>query len=116
MINDDDHAVISHNISYSYICHRNYHLHLPPRFSTSGHVDHQLNPHGVHPQAAGFKVAPELHTSGAAFLHQENGDPLPSMSWPSNYDRLGSATMFSLTGVLPNMILSESLAVYNICI
>jgi len=70
----------------------------------------------VNPQAAGFKVAPELHTSGAAFLHQENGDPLPSMSWPSNYDRLGSATMFSLTGVLPNMILSESLAVYNICI
>jgi len=47
-------------------------------------------------EAAGFKVAPELHTSGAAFLHQENGDPLPSMSWPSNYDRLGSATMFSL--------------------
>ncbi|CAK9081322.1 unnamed protein product [Durusdinium trenchii] len=47
-------------------------------------------------KAAGFKVGPELHTSGAAFLHQENGDPLPSMSWPTNYDRLASATMFSL--------------------
>ena len=47
-------------------------------------------------KAAGFRVGPSLHESGAAFLHQENGDPLPSMSWPSNYDRLACATMFSL--------------------
>ncbi|CAE6934857.1 EGH1 [Symbiodinium sp. CCMP2456] len=47
-------------------------------------------------EAAGFHIGPALHTSGAAFLHQENGDPLPSMSWPSNYDRLACATMFSL--------------------
>ncbi|CAE7474734.1 EGH1 [Symbiodinium necroappetens] len=47
-------------------------------------------------EAAGFHIGPALHKSGAAFLHQENGDPLPSMSWPSNYDRLACATMFSL--------------------
>ena len=51
-------------------------------------------------EAAGFKVSPELHSSGAAFLHQEHGDPLPSMSWPTNYDRLASATMFSAPAVL----------------
>ena len=51
-------------------------------------------------EAAGFKVGAELHNSGAAFLHQEHGDPLPSMSWPTNYDRLASATMFRATGLL----------------
>lgn len=69
----------------------------PQAFSTSQDIFTSCIPSF---QAAGFKVAPELHTSGAAFLHQENGDPLPSMSWPSNYDRLGSASMFSLTGWL----------------
>ncbi|CAJ1405199.1 unnamed protein product [Effrenium voratum] len=47
-------------------------------------------------EAAGFRLGPELHSSGAAFLHQEHGDPLPSMSWPTNYDKLACATMFSL--------------------
>lgn len=47
-------------------------------------------------EAAGFEVSRRLHDSGAAFLHQENGDPLPTMSWPANYDRLGAATMASL--------------------
>jgi len=46
-------------------------------------------------EAAGFE--PErLHASGAAIVHQEQGDPFPRMIWPANYNRLACATMFTL--------------------
>jgi hypothetical protein len=46
-------------------------------------------------EAAGFE--PErLHASGAALVHQEQGDPFPRMIWDANYNRLGCATMFTL--------------------
>ena len=32
----------------------------------------------------------------AAFTHQMQGDPFLRMIWPSNYSRLGAATMFTL--------------------
>lgn len=38
----------------------------------------------------------KLHTTGAAFTHQEHGDPFPRMVWPTNYGRYGAATMFTL--------------------
>ncbi|PKL08010.1 MAG: hypothetical protein CVV51_11135 [Spirochaetae bacterium HGW-Spirochaetae-7] len=37
-----------------------------------------------------------LHRSGAAFIHEETGDPYPKMRWPSNYSRLACQTMFTL--------------------
>ncbi len=37
-----------------------------------------------------------LDATGAAFTHQMRGDPFPRMIWPSNYSRLGAATMFTL--------------------
>ena len=37
-----------------------------------------------------------LDVTGAAFTHQMQGDPFPRMVWPSNYSRLGAATMFTL--------------------
>jgi hypothetical protein len=37
-----------------------------------------------------------LHTTGAAITHQTHGDPFPRMIWPSNYSKLGAATMFTL--------------------
>ena len=37
-----------------------------------------------------------LDATGAAFTHQVQGDPFPRMVWPSNYSRLGAATMFTL--------------------
>jgi hypothetical protein len=37
-----------------------------------------------------------LDDTGAAFTHQIQGDPFPRMVWPSNYSRLGAATMFTL--------------------
>ena len=46
-------------------------------------------------EAAGFAL-PNLHASGAAFLHQEHGDPFPRMIWPTNYHKLAAATMFTL--------------------
>ena len=46
-------------------------------------------------EAAGFEI-PNLHATGAAFLHQVHGDPLPRMIWPTNADKLGAATMFTL--------------------
>ncbi|MCB0034991.1 MAG: cellulase family glycosylhydrolase, partial [Anaerolineales bacterium] len=46
-------------------------------------------------EAAGFDIT-KLHKTGAAFLHQEHGDPFPTMRWVSNYNKLGAATMFSL--------------------
>jgi len=45
--------------------------------------------------AAGFDTK-ALHRSGAAFVHEEAGDPYPPMRWPSNYNRLACATMFTL--------------------
>jgi hypothetical protein len=38
----------------------------------------------------------KLHTTGAAISHQTHGDPFPRMIWPSNYSKLGTATMFTL--------------------
>ncbi len=37
-----------------------------------------------------------LDATGAAVTHQIQGDPFPRMIWPSNYSRLGAATMFTL--------------------
>lgn len=37
-----------------------------------------------------------LDATGAAITHQMHGDPFPRMIWPSNYSRLGAATMFTL--------------------
>jgi hypothetical protein len=37
-----------------------------------------------------------LDATGAAVTHQMHGDPFPRMIWPSNYSRLGAATMFTL--------------------
>lgn len=38
----------------------------------------------------------QFHASGAAFLHQEHGDPLPRMLWPSNCGKYVCASMFTL--------------------
>jgi hypothetical protein len=38
----------------------------------------------------------KFHLTGAAFTHQECGDPYPRMMWPSNYSRFACATMFTL--------------------
>ncbi len=38
----------------------------------------------------------KLHATGAAFTHQVHGDPYPPMIWPTNYNKLGAATMFTL--------------------
>ena len=46
-------------------------------------------------EAAGFDLR-NLHATGAAFLHQVHGDPLPRMIWPTNASKLASATMFTL--------------------
>jgi hypothetical protein len=37
-----------------------------------------------------------LHTTGAAFVHQLHDGPLPGLIWPTNYTKLGAATMFTL--------------------
>ncbi len=37
-----------------------------------------------------------MHRTGSAILHQEYGDPFPRMIWPTNYNRYGAATMFTL--------------------
>jgi len=46
-------------------------------------------------EAAGFDLT-KLHATGAAILHQEHGDPFPRMIWPTNYNKLAAATMFTL--------------------
>mmetsp|Transcript_18684 Transcript_18684/g.30485 ORF Transcript_18684/g.30485 Transcript_18684/m.30485 type:complete len:766 (-) Transcript_18684:1517-3814(-) len=46
-------------------------------------------------EKVGFNLR-SLHDSGAAISHQEYGDPFPQMVWPTNYNRLGAATMFTL--------------------
>jgi hypothetical protein len=43
----------------------------------------------------GMDIA-RLDATGAAITHQIRGDPFPRMIWPSNYSRLGAATMFTL--------------------
>lgn len=37
-----------------------------------------------------------LAVTGAAISHQTHGDPFPRMIWPTNYDKLGAGTMFTL--------------------
>ena len=37
-----------------------------------------------------------IFATGAALTHQEMGDPLPKMMWPTNYNRYAAATMFTL--------------------
>lgn len=34
--------------------------------------------------------------TGAAIVHQTHGDPLPQMIWPTNYNKLATATLFTL--------------------
>lgn len=46
-------------------------------------------------ELAGFELA-RLHASGAAFLEEECDGPYPRMRWPTNYNRLACATMFTL--------------------
>ena len=46
-------------------------------------------------EAVGFDLT-RLHATGAAFLHQEHGDPFPRMIWSTNYNKLAAATMFTL--------------------
>lgn len=43
----------------------------------------------------GFNVK-NLYESAAAVTHQQHGDPFPQMIWPTNYNRLAAATMFTL--------------------
>ena len=46
-------------------------------------------------EAVGFDLT-KLAATGAAISHQTHGDPFPRMIWPTNYTKLGAATMFSL--------------------
>ncbi len=46
-------------------------------------------------ELAGFEIK-NLHASGAAFVHNVHGDPYPKMVWPTNYQKLAAATMFTL--------------------
>ncbi len=38
----------------------------------------------------------QLYATGAAFTHQEHGDPFPRMIWSTNYARYGASTLFTL--------------------
>lgn len=46
-------------------------------------------------EAVGFDLT-KLDAAGAAITHQMHGDPFPRMVWPTNYGKLGAATMFTL--------------------
>ena len=46
-------------------------------------------------EAVGMDIS-KLAATGAAITHQTYGDPFPRMIWPTNYDKLGAGTMFSL--------------------
>jgi hypothetical protein len=46
-------------------------------------------------EAVGMDLT-RLAETGAAIVHAVHGDPLPRMIWPTNYDKLGAATMFTL--------------------
>jgi hypothetical protein len=51
-------------------------------------------------EAVGFDLS-NLHATGAAFLHQEHGDPLPRI-WPTNANRLAAAiNLFSAATITP---------------
>lgn len=46
-------------------------------------------------EVAGFDPL-KFTDTGAAFIHNVKGDPFPRMIWPTNYNKLGAATMFTL--------------------
>lgn len=46
-------------------------------------------------EAVGFDLT-RLDATGSAITHQLHGDPFPRMIWPTNYTKLGAATMFTL--------------------
>lgn len=46
-------------------------------------------------ESVGFDLT-RMQQTGAAVVHNLHGDPLPTMIWPTNHDKLGTATMFSL--------------------
>jgi hypothetical protein len=46
-------------------------------------------------EAAGFDIT-RFDETGAAILHQMDGDPFPKMIWPTNASKLAAATMFTL--------------------
>src|SRR3954467_5773738 len=46
-------------------------------------------------EAIGFDL-PKLHPTGAAFVQQPPDGPLPGLIWPTNYVKLGAATLFTL--------------------
>jgi len=46
-------------------------------------------------EAAGFDPL-KFSDTGSAFIHNVKGDPFPRMIWPTNYDKLAAATMFTL--------------------
>ncbi|NOS91362.1 MAG: cellulase family glycosylhydrolase [Cyclobacteriaceae bacterium] len=46
-------------------------------------------------EKAGFDPLKFTET-GAAVIHNVEGDPFPKMIWPTNYDKLAAATMFTL--------------------
>lgn len=46
-------------------------------------------------EAVGIDLS-RLHLTGAAISHPTHGDPFPRMIWPTNYSKLGAATMFTL--------------------
>ena len=46
-------------------------------------------------EAAGLDMT-RFTASGAAITHQEHGDPLPRMIWPTNYGKLANLTMWTL--------------------
>lgn len=43
----------------------------------------------------GFRLD-RIFATGSALTHQELGDPLPKMMWPTNYNRYAAATLFTL--------------------
>lgn len=46
-------------------------------------------------EAVGMDIS-RLHRVGAAISHATHGDPFPRMIWPTNYTKLGAATLFTL--------------------
>jgi hypothetical protein len=46
-------------------------------------------------EKAGFDPT-KFPEAGAAIVHNVQGDPFPKMIWPTNYSKLGAATMFTL--------------------
>ena len=46
-------------------------------------------------EAVGLDMT-RFDVTGAAITHQAHGDPFPRMIWPTNYNKLAAATMFTL--------------------